>query len=152
MWRFLIMTLAVSVGADLLLISGVDAIPVGSMITNYTPKNNNRYHHKQKVIIQGQNFQRFGYPNGSFSQTVIINPSDNKQIIVIPGNNVRTIIVNPSNGYYNQGDNQYNGYNPGYNNGYNNGYNQIRNCTTLIPGSPIPSPVPIDSVTGKFCN
>jgi hypothetical protein len=50
----------------------------------------------------------------------------NNTVIVQPNSNVRTVIINP-------------------------GYAPRRQCSTLIMGSPIPSPVPIDQNTGQFC-
>lgn len=69
---------------------------------------------------------------GRRSQTVIVNPSNT--VIVNPGRRSPTVIVSPGNTYP--------GYNPIF---------PQSNCSSMIMGSPIASPVPMNTISGRFC-
>ena len=162
MWRSLSIITGLSVAINTLVVSSVFAIPIEIRI-NSRPNHN---YSRQRIIINGQNRYDHYHQNRYYhqGQNVIINPHNTSQTIIIPGNNSSTIIVTPNNNNYpnsyyynygNYGNHNYNNYPNNYGNygNYNNyPYVQQRNCTNLIQGSPIPSPVPIDTVTGRFCN
>lgn len=65
------------------------------------------------------------------TNTVIVSPSNGSQTVIVnQGKRSQTVIVNPNNSYPIFGQS---------------------NCSSMIMGSPIPSPVPMNTQTGRFC-
>jgi hypothetical protein len=69
-------------------------------------------------------------------------------VIVTPIIRPRTVIINPdgySDRYYRGG------YRSRYRDGYSRRYYGNQSCGTMILGSPIPSPIPVNPITGIAC-
>lgn len=93
------------------------------------------------------------YPS-SDSNTVIINSTDRFPARVgYPGNNYGPVIVNPNNRFPTQVGYPTNNYDTGIinQNNVNRTFQQPSSCGTARIGNPIPSPVPVNLYTGRFC-
>ena len=92
------------------------------------------------------------YPSND-SNTVIINSTDRFPTRVgYPGNNYGTVIVNPNNRFPTRVGYPTNNYGTVIINQNNtNRTFQQPSCGSAVIGSPIPSPVPVNLYTGRFC-
>lgn len=130
MLRFLYLITALSTALIPFLPEVAVGLPLDAEYNGSLPTTFDSISNPYGVIVSPNRYPSGGaYPINNYG-TVIVNPSDRYSRGAYPINNYGTVIVDPNNA---------------------NSSSRRSNCGLSRIGNPIPSPVPVNLYTGRFC-